>query len=67
MKYLNHVTLNTGHCKKQYREDIDIDLKKLAKSIEPAFSDKGMPFADDTILKIIAGKNEYVATIYVKV
>ena len=65
MKYINHVTLNTGHTRKSYPNEVDRELYFILKRIlNDSFQPEGAKLFDAYILKGTPLESGAIFTLY---
>ncbi len=65
MEYLNHYTLNTGHNRKSYPEEVDKDMYFILKRmIQDAKKHEFADVVDGTVMKLTIEDSGYVVTLF---
>lgn len=65
MEYLNHYTLNTGHNRKSYPEEVNKDMYFILKRmIQDAKKHEFADVVDGTVMKLTIEDSGYVITLF---
>lgn len=65
MKYLNHITLNTGHMRKTYPDEVDKKIYFVLKRIlRDSLKGEGAEVYPNFILKTTQAEDATIATVY---